>query len=205
MFFTPKDREVYLDLLRVQCESYGLDLHSYILMTNHVHHIAVPRAEFSIAKAIGVTHGQYSRYVNEVHGRVGHLWHSRFYSCTMDNDHYLLGMRYVECNPERAGLVAHPADYPWSSAAAHCSGIDPTGLLQMNAWRRMSDPDHWKTFLEGEMSRPVIELFRKRTMAGHPIGSEQFVAALEAQLGRRLRPAPRGRRALKGSPVASPV
>ncbi len=112
VFFTPEDRSNYLSILGLQCESYGLDVHGYCLMSNHVHLIAVPRAKFSIAKAIGVAHGQYARHVNEVHGRVGHLWQSRFYSCTMDDDHYVLGMRYVECNPERAGLVAHPCEYP---------------------------------------------------------------------------------------------
>lgn len=193
VFFTPEDRSYYLSLLGLQCEHYGLDMHGYCLMSNHVHLVAVPRAKISLAKAVGVTHGQYASYFNDVHGRVGHLWQSRFYSCTMDDDHYVEGMRYVECNPERAGLVAHPREYPWSSAAAHCGGCDPTGLLQMNSWRWASDPGRWQAFLEGKTSGEFIDRFRTRTTSGYPLGSKEFVDALEVELGRRLRSAPRGR------------
>lgn len=191
VFFTSKDRTQYLSLLRIQCDAYGLDVHGYSLMSNHVHVVGIPRAKFSIAKAIGVTHGQYSQYINDAYGRVGHLWQSRFYSCTMDKDHYVLGLRYVECNPERAGLVTDPCDYPWSSAAAHCGLGDPTGLLRMNLWHQ--DPKQWRAFLRGETSGEFIELFHKRTQSGQPLGSESFVDGLEAELGRRLRPARRGR------------
>jgi putative transposase len=31
-------------------------------------------------------------------------------------------MRYVELNPVRAGMVAQPGDYPWSSYRHHALG-----------------------------------------------------------------------------------
>lgn len=36
----------------------------------------------------------------------------------VDSEQYLLTvMRYIEFNPVRAGLKAHPRDYPWFSYA----------------------------------------------------------------------------------------
>jgi len=39
-------------------------------------------------------------------------------------------------------MVEAAEDYPWSSAAAHASGIDSTGLLDM-AWWQNEGPKNW--------------------------------------------------------------
>jgi len=64
-------------------------------------------------------HRQYSRQINFREDWRGHLWQERFHSCPMDKMHLLSAVRYVEQNPVKAGLVRHPADWPWSSARAH--------------------------------------------------------------------------------------
>lgn len=52
--------------------------------------------------------------------RTGTLWESRFKSCLVDSDRYLLSViRYIEPNPVRARMVADPADYVWSSVHVH--------------------------------------------------------------------------------------
>ena len=41
----------------------------------------------------------------------------------VDSVRYLLTvMRYIELNPFRAGMVAHPREYPWSSYARNAGG-----------------------------------------------------------------------------------
>jgi len=39
-------------------------------------------------------------------------------------------MAYIERNPVRAGMVDWAEDYPWSSAAAHVTDRDESGLLE---------------------------------------------------------------------------
>ena len=58
----------------------------------------------------------------------GHVWQGRFYSCPLDESHLWAAVRYVERNPVRAGLVGDAADFPWSSAPAHC-GNAADGVL----------------------------------------------------------------------------
>jgi len=44
VFFVHDDRRVYLEILARQAERFGLTVHGYCLMTNHVHLIATPRS-----------------------------------------------------------------------------------------------------------------------------------------------------------------
>ena len=129
VFFVDGDHRVYLELLGERAERYGLAVLGYCLMTNHVHLVVVPSSEEALAKAIGRTHFAYTQYVNRLHGRSGHLWQNRFYSCMLDEPHLWSAMSYVERNPVRARIVRVAWRYRWSSAAAHVGGGDDSRLL----------------------------------------------------------------------------
>jgi putative transposase len=72
------------------------------------------------------------RYVgafNRRHHRTGTLWESRFRSCLVDTEAYLLTLyRYIEMNPVRAAMVDAPQRYRWSSARANL-GLAPDPCL----------------------------------------------------------------------------
>ena len=89
VFFSDGDRRVYLELLQKYAQQHGLGIVAYCLMTNHVHLIVVPKDEDALNKAVGRTHFIYTQHVNRLHGRSGHLWQGRFYSCAMDEAHLL--------------------------------------------------------------------------------------------------------------------
>ena len=95
---------------------------AYCLMTNHLHLVAVPQNEDSLGKALGQAHFRYTRYVNRLHGRSGHLWQSRFFSCPLGPSHLTRALLCVERNPVRAGMARNACDYSWSSAGAHVEG-----------------------------------------------------------------------------------
>ena len=196
VFFTDDDRRFYLRTLHEQASRYRLAIIAYCLMTNHVHLVAVPRDGDSLARALGSTHLKYARYVNHLHGRSGHLWQNRFHSCALGPEHELASVRYAERNPVRARLVRAAWTYPWSSAAAHCGGGDASALLDLRAWRRRYDHADWKNILrapDDDDDRIMAHELRRRTLGGRPLGSDRFIARLEAALGRRLRPPPMGR------------
>jgi len=64
VFFSGKDKTSYLNLLHKHAQDAGLTFWAYCLMDNHVHLIAVPEKEDSLAKGIGDTHKYYTRMVN---------------------------------------------------------------------------------------------------------------------------------------------
>ncbi len=46
------------------------------------------------------------------------MWEGRFKSTIIDSEAYLMAChRYIEANPLRAGMVAHPGEHRWFSGA----------------------------------------------------------------------------------------
>ena len=193
VFFTAADYRAYLDILHEQSQRFGLRVLAYCLMTNHVHLVAVPAREESLARAVGRTHWLFSRYINRLHGRSGHLWQNRFFSCPLDGDHLLHAARYVERNPVRARLVRLPWRYRWSSAAAHTGQAPPHEVLDMAGWRRLFRLAAWKKTLQEAEDETITDRLRRCMHTGRPLASDRFIARLEAKLGLRLRASPVGR------------
>ena len=193
VFFVDDDRRTYLEMLADEAERFGLEVLGYCLMTNHVHLVAAPGSAESLARAVGRTHWRYTRYANRLQGRSGHLWQNRFYSCALDEEHFWRALAYVERNPVRAKLVRRPWRWPWSSAAAHCGAADPTGLLDLPAWRERLDGADWREQLTQPEDETALARLRRTTARGRPLGSDSFLSKLERILGRRLRPLPVGR------------
>ncbi len=194
VFFVDDDRRAYLEILRQRCADAGVGVLGYCLMTNHVHLVMVPRDEAGLARALGRTHFAYTQYVNRLHGRSGHLWQNRFYSCTLDETHAWQALRYTERNPVRAGLARRAWRYAWSSAAAHAGEADDASqLLDLVAWRTEWPPARWRAELTEPLEESLVDQLRHRTHTGRPLATDAFLSKLERRLGRRLRPLPVGR------------
>ncbi len=188
VFRTHNDRKVYLEAFSDHAAQYGLRVWGYCLMTNHVHFVAVPEQENSLAKVFGRTHCDYARYANIVRRSGGHFWQARFYSCALDEPHAWRALAYVERNPVRAGLVAAAEDYPWSSAAAHCREDDMDERLELQPWKQRYAGERWREVLRvGIEEEALRERIRTATHRGRPLGDEAFVESVGRALGRDLR------------------
>ncbi len=182
-FSFDQDRQTYLGLLRANLADAQVSILAYCLMTNHVHLIAVPEREDSLAVLFRRVHGRYAQYYNTRSGRTGHLWQNRFFACALGRDHLWPAIAYVERNPVRAGLSAHPGEYQWSSAAAHLSGEDRAGILDMAWWARQGPPVQWAETLN-EDNAAAGPLLRRCTYSGRPFGDEKFVEEISLRFGR---------------------
>ena len=167
----------------------GLEVWAYCLMTNHVHWVVVPPAAEALGRAMRVLNSQYTAGVNRRQGFSGHLWQGRFYSTPLDETHLWTAVRYVECNPVRAGRVEQAWQYPWSSAAAHC-GLRRDSLLK-GSLETLGSVTDWQAFLR-DVDDTAERKLRQCTGTGRPCGGPAFLDKLEGLLGRSLRPAKRG-------------
>ena len=112
-------------------------------------------------------------------------------------------MRYVELNPVRAGLARAAEDYAWSSALIHLGGADGMGLVDTAGWFRDWTPEQWAEWLsQGEQDAAAI---REATYSGRVLGTEEFVARLEAATHRKLSLARPGRPKKEVRDAASPA
>lgn len=191
VFFSDKDKTAYLNLLHKHAQNAGLTFWAYCLMDNHIHLIAVPKKEDSLAKGIGDTHKYYTRMVNFRENWRGYLWQGRFSSFPLDEKYLYAAIRYVERNPVRAGMVKRAQDYEFSSAKAH---VYKTKDFLLSDNFLIGEIKDWKAFLAGEDKQQDMKLFKKHARVGRPLGQEGFIENLEKTTGRILKPRKPGRK-----------
>jgi len=128
IFFNDRDRNKFLSIYSEICNRLQWGTYAWCLMGNHFHFV-VETPEPNLSEGMRVLNGTYTQYINRTHGRTGHLFQGRFHAILVDRNPYLLEViRYVVLNPVRAGLVAYPQDWPWSSYRA------TTGLESPPDW-----------------------------------------------------------------------
>ena len=155
--------------------------------------IAVPQTPQALSQSLKQAHGRCAAYWNAQQSSTGHVWQGPFYSCPLDESHLWAALRYVELNPVRAGMVATPEGWRWSSAATHCGVTDPEPLLEMERWRKRWTAGEWRGFIGDGESAAEVKRLRDSTHIGRPLGSPDFVAGLEELTSRSLAPRKGGR------------
>jgi len=185
IFTDSADREFYLSLVAEQAARHGVEFLAWCLMTNHVHLIAVPKREDSLARCFGEAHKRYTRERNFREGVRGWLFQGRFGSYPVQRDAHLLAVaRYVELNPVKARLVTEAGEYEWSSARAHLDRrhADPLGCDR----DLLGLVDDWAELLGEGVKSAEAQQIEKRLSTGRPWGSERFVQGIEKRLRREL-------------------
>src|SRR5690349_24262318 len=106
MFGDDADHELFLTLLRCASARWHLDVHGYVLMTNHYHLVVTPQTCNALAKTMHDANGRYAQYFNRKYERVGTLLCGRYRPTTITDERYWITcLRYVELNPVRARMV----------------------------------------------------------------------------------------------------
>ena len=193
VFFTDDDRAAYLNLLARHGEEYGIRFLAWCLMSNYVHLIAVPQEESSLAKGIGEAHKRYTRRINFREGSRGYLFQGRFFSCPLDDEYVLAALRYGLRNPVQAGIAQHAWEYQWSSARWLVGLADSDPLVRNSSL--FEEIDDWRSFLRADPTE--LDLLRKHTRTGRPLGRDGFVQEVESITGRFLHRRKPGRKRRK--------
>ena len=193
IFTADADYPVFRDALVEAATQQGLAIHAYVWMTNHVHLLATPAFDHSISKVFQSVGRRYVQYFNFTYRRSGTLWEGRYRATVVSSEQYLLTlMRYIELNPVRAGLVAHPGDYPWSSYRHHAqceSGVNADWLTAHEEYLRLgrNETDRqsaYRDLFQGAISSHDLAEIRECTHKGWALGGERFREQVEA-LGQR--------------------
>lgn len=191
-FFCDADYANYRAWAAEGCQAADVEVLAYCLMPNHVHFILVPSTIDGLRHALAGAHRRYTSSVNRRQKWQGHLWQERFHSFPLDHDHLIAAVRYVELNPVRAGLVAIPGAWVWSSAAARLA--DTSDALVARARPPPLDGiDSWAAYLETGSTTALGEQIHRHIQNGKPLGSDGFIARLEQMTGQMLVVRPPGR------------
>lgn len=194
VFAGEDDFEYYLATLAAFKEAYDVEVYAFCLMNNHVHLVLQPGENAAgLGQLMKRLAGRQTRLVNRQEGRSGTLWEGRYKSSPIETDAYLLACcRYVELNPVRAGMVANPAEYRWSSHAQRIGegALHPwldthpsfDALRNTETLRRA----RYRDFVASAIPPGEWDLIRDAVQRGQLTGRERFVDEVAARVGRRI-------------------
>jgi REP element-mobilizing transposase RayT len=133
IFLSDSDRLTWLSLLGETCDRFNFVVHAYCQMSNHFH-ILLETLNGELGRGMCHLNGKYSRFFNRKHGLVGHVFQGRYKAILCQSELYLQELsRYIELNPVRAKMVAHPLHWPWSSYQAKMGLVDAPAWLRSDA------------------------------------------------------------------------
>ena len=194
-----QDRQRLLDLWAEHARTFKVAIHAWVIMDNHFHLLATPETQEGLPQMMQAVGRAYVRYFNLRHQRTGTLWEGRYRSNLIESERYLLAcMVYIDLNPVRAGMVAQPEDFRWSSHR-HCIGQASDKLVTPHAlfWALGNTPfareaAYAELVRQGLAQRDKDDLTRT-ALSGWALGSEAFVGSLQEGATRRLSPGRAGR------------
>jgi putative transposase len=101
-------------------------------------------------------------------------------------------------NPVRAGMVAHPGDYRWTSYRANAQGelsgfISPHAVYSdLGSGAAQRAEAYRSTFLD-RLSPELIEQLRSSTNGNYVLGDQKFASEIAQILGKGVSPSVSGR------------
>jgi len=116
IFIDDLDRTKFLEDMELISAQSSAEIIAWCLMNNHFH-LAIKIDQIPLSSIMHRMMGGHAGRFNGRHDRKGHLFQGRHKANLCTDDLYLRRLiRYIHMNPVRAGLVATPEDWPWSSA-----------------------------------------------------------------------------------------
>jgi REP element-mobilizing transposase RayT len=184
IFFDDEDHKVFLQQLAVSSQRWGVVYHGYCLMTNH-YHLEVQTPEGHLSRALQWVNQTYASHVNRRYQRVGHLFQGRFKSVLVEAEAHLHELtRYVHLNPVRAGMVAVPVQYAWSSYRDYLGLRQPPDWLELHSTLSQfgaalgEQRQRYREFVEqGDVTNPLQSM-----QFGAVLGGDEFVRWVRQKL-----------------------
>ena len=192
VFHSDEDRCHFLLLLQEATERFHVRVHSFCLMSNHIH-LALQVGNIALSVFMQSISSRYTKWVNKNNDRIGHLFHGRYKAVLVDTDSYLLQLiAYIHLNPVRAGISDVAEDYVWSSHRAYL-GIDAIPWLSSDqVLSQFGQPPNqalkFAAFVSGRELEGHRDDFHGMKDDRRILGSEDFVGkALRNENGCMLR------------------
>lgn len=191
-FFDSRDYAFYLQQLQYAAGQHHVAVHAFVLMTNHVHLLVTPDTAEGCGKMMQSLGRKYVRYINITYQRSGTLWEGRYKSTIVDSELYFLTVsRYIELNPVRAGMVASPGEYPWSSFRANGMGKSIQLLTPHRCYLALGGTEaqrllRYRDLFKDAIAADLLATIRECTNKSWALGSEKFKRQIADHANRRV-------------------
>jgi putative transposase len=198
-FCCDEDFAFYIYWLQHYSEKSDVEIHAWVLMTNHVHRLATPKLADGLSKMMQSLGRMYVRYFNKQYKRVGTLRQGWFKLLIVKTENYLLRCyRYIELNPVHAHMVSGPAEYKWSSYQRNALGKQSDLLTPHDEYLILSKSGYKRqkihqNLFKYQLDKELVTKISDATNKGMAIGSESFKQDIEMNFNRRMTSSKMGR------------
>lgn len=192
IFVEGGDHEDFLKLLERYAKLHAVSVHAYVLMSSQLHLLATPADDRGIPQTMQAVGREYVRLFNRRQSRTGTLWEGRYRANLIQAERYLLPcMAYMDLAPVWAGVVAEPAEYPWSSHG-HYVGVRNDRLLTPHPiyWQLGNTPfareEAYAELVHAGVASQLQRAVTDSALGGWALGDRDFVELLQQKTDRRL-------------------
>ncbi len=199
VFFDSQDYATYAYWVSEAGARYGVSIHAFVLMTNHVHLLATPSDISGISLFMQYVGRRYVPYINHKYGKSGSIWEGRYKASMVDEEEYFLTvMRYIELNPVRAGMVDVPGHYRWSSFCHNAGTRKISFVCGHPVYMSLGKSDKarhgaYRELFNGYIDPGLIKQIADAWQTGTPLGNQLFRDKIEARLSLKVGQTRRGR------------
>jgi len=120
---SPASRDLFVEILGQTRDRYEFALVGYVVMPEHIHLLISEPKVGTPSTVLQVLKKRASRRIS--HHSLARFWHRRFYDFNVwSRKKRTEKLLYMHLNPVKRGLVAQPADWPWSSFGFYRDGSE---------------------------------------------------------------------------------
>ncbi len=190
-FTCDEDIAAYASCIHDGATRFGVAVHAWVFMTNHVHLLMTPATDNGISRVMQYVGRHFVQPFNRRYARTGSLFDGRFKSSLVQSDNYLLNcIRYIELNPVRAGMATDPGDYHWSSYRCHAFGQSAQIWSPHSEYLRLGTSPidratSYRLIVGERLSVEAIHKIRHCLNTGIVLGNEAFREQVAALRGER--------------------
>ncbi len=178
IFYSDKDRLVFL-------EKYSFICYSYCLMDNH-YHLFIKTPHANISEGMHYLNASYTNWIKADHNIVGVIFRGRYKSILVDEDSYgIVLSSYIHLNPIRAGIVKELKEYKWSSYLDYLGKKESIDGLDTEFILKQFDEDIGKArrkYRAYVLKHTNMESPHKNLYRGFALGSEKYIEMIGGKI-----------------------
>lgn len=139
-----KDKRLWMSWALEAKARFGLTILNFMITSNHIHLLAMARLKqwtcrstAALSSALQLIESRVAQTFNGRKERRGAFWEDRFHATAIENGPRLKRcLTYIDMNMVRAGVVAHPRDWPFCGYSELARDADPAAAAAERQRRR---------------------------------------------------------------------